>query len=171
MTQKILLWPDAILRTPSKEIGTDDIPLLSTLVDDMIETMYSEKGLGLSAIQIGNDSRVFVLDIGLGPEVYFNSMITDFVGEVVTMNEGCLSVPGFYTTIQRNLEVQGHAFDRDGKPFDFASLPGTPEQKLNRFHTIQHESEHLNGEIFLDHLSQGKRDQARTWMKKVRKAL
>jgi peptide deformylase len=170
MVLDLVYWPDSILRNESHEVKPEDIPLLSPFVDDLIATMYDKNGQGLSAIQVGNDVRLFVLDVGLGPEVYFNPIITDFVGDPAIMDgEGCLSVPGFYAPVQRHLIVRGHAFDRDGKKFDFENdTTGNASQCLARYHTIQHETEHLNGEIFLDHLNQMQRERARQLMKKFR---
>jgi len=169
MSLKIVMWPNNILRQESKEVRVEDIGLFSTFVDDMIQTMYEEKGVGLSAIQVGNNIRVFVVDVGLGPEVYFNPVIENAHGDERMMDEGCLSVPGVFEKVMRFTKVDGYAYDRTGNKFTFAEMPGTETQKEYRAHVIQHESEHLDGKIFLDHVSQGRREAARQAMKKLNK--
>lgn len=163
----LLYWPDATLRMISQPVIQALIDLSGPFVDEMIETMYDLQGAGLSAIQVGVDQRLFVLDVGLGPEVYYNPVITNFVGKTVPMpNEGCLSVPGFYATIDRYQQIDGYAQDRNGVRFEFKDLAGNPHQQLLRAHVIQHEIEHLDGKIFLDHTSLTVREKARQWMKK-----
>lgn len=171
MSLQLVYYPDPQLRVESHSVDVAEIASEPNrqLIDGMIETMYDKDGVGLSAIQVGISKRVFVIDVGLGPEVYFNPIITDYIGEAKPMEgEGCLSVPGFYATVQRHMEVKGFAQNRLGHTFSFESLEGTSSQKLSRFHVIQHEYEHLDGEIFLDHLSHVQRDRARSWMKKIK---
>lgn len=163
---KILRWPDSVLRQTSKEVKIEDIPLFFAFVDDLVRTMYEEQGAGLSAIQVGNNIRLFVLDVGLGPEVYFNPVIENAHGDEILMEEGCLSVPGYFEKIMRFTKVDGYAFDKYGQKFRFEELSGSPEEKQFRAHVIQHETEHLDGRIFLDHLSQAKREAVRQSMKK-----
>ena len=162
----IVRWPNTILRQASKEVLPGDMPLFKSFVESMTKTMYENDGLGLSAIQVGNNIRLFVLDVGLGPEVYFNPVIEKAHGDEILMREGCLSVPGYFDQVMRFTIVDGHAWDVEGNRFEFASLPGTEQQKLERAHVIQHEAEHLDGMIFLDHLSQAKREAARQMMKR-----
>ena len=166
MSLEILIWPNSILRNPSHDVQIGDIGLFSKFVNDLIQTMYDYKGVGLSAIQVGNNIRLFVVNIGLGPEVYFNPKITNAHGDELLVQEGCLSVPGIFEKVMRFTKVDGEAFDKDGNLFKFEEMPGTTEQKEYRAHVIQHESEHLEGRIFLDHLSQAKREHARQVMKK-----
>lgn len=166
MSLSIVLWPNGILRQESKEVDIVDVGLFAGFVDDLIATMYFEDGVGLSAIQVGNNIRLFVIDIGVGPEVYFNPVIENAHGDELLMEEGCLSVPGVFEKIMRFTKVEGTAYGRDGQKFKFEDLGGTDEQKAYRAHVIQHESEHMEGKIFLDHLSQGRREAARQFMKK-----
>lgn len=166
---KLVYWPDYILRQASNPVKLEDISLFRTFVDDLVKTMYEKDGVGLSAIQVGNNVRLFVLDIGFGSEVYFNPVITEHHGDIYAVEEGCLSVPGVFENVQRYRYVKGTAYDKAGKQFKFEELPGTDVEKSYRAHVIQHESEHLDGKIFLDHLSQGKRDAARRHMKKMEK--
>lgn len=168
MILKIVQWPSSTLRQVSNEVMAEDIPLFNPFVNDLIETMYKSTppGVGLSAIQVENNIRLFVADISLGPEVYFNPVIDDLSGDPVSLEEGCLSVPDFYANIPRRTGVKGYAFNREGVRVNFEDMPGTDVQKAYRAHVIQHEVEHLDGQIFLDHLSQSKREQARQFMKK-----
>jgi peptide deformylase len=168
MSLSLIYWPNNLLRQTSNQVEVADIGLFSQFVDDLIKTMYENNGVGISAIQVGNNIRLFVLDIGLGPEVYFNPVVDYTDGDEASLQEGCLSVPGFYENIVRFTRVKGHAFNKNGEMFRFEELAGTDEQQNYRAHVIQHEAEHLDGKIFLDHLSQGKRDNARQHMKKFK---
>lgn len=121
---------------------------LSRFTDDMVETMYYENGIGLAATQVGRDMRLMVVDISEHknePRCFINPRITRSEG-VETMTEGCLSVPGFTADVQRAAEITVEAVDRNGEPFtlDAGALLAV---------CIQHEIDHLNGKLFIDHLS------------------
>jgi peptide deformylase len=150
----ILRYPDPRLRQTTVDVTDFGLPL-QTLVDDMAETMYAaDGGVGLAAPQIGDPSRVFLLDLA---EEGQPSQLTVFVNPVLTLSgtpqlgpEGCLSFPGIFEDILRSPNVELEAFDRYGKPFsvqsaDFLAI------------AIQHEFDHLQGRLLIDHLSLLKR--------------
>lgn len=132
---------DPVLRAkakPVKKIG----PSLRSLVDDMLETMYQAKGVGLAAPQIGVSKQLLVIDVGEGPLVLFNPSIIRSEGEM-TGSEGCLSAPGLYGDVSRFAKVQATGLDRDGRQ---VWVEG--EGLLAR--ALQHEIDHLVGILFLD---------------------
>lgn len=132
---------DPVLRTqakPVKKIG----PSLRSLVDDMLETMYRAKGVGLAAPQIGVLKQLVVIDVGEGPIILFNPSITRTEGEM-TGNEGCLSLPGIYGDVTRFEKVQATGLDREGRQ---VWVEG--EGLLAR--ALQHEIDHLAGILFID---------------------
>ncbi len=132
---------DEILRKTSKEIK-EMTPRLSQLIDDMIETMYESEGVGLAAPQVGILKRVVVIDVGEGPIVLINPVITAQSGSQ-TGYEGCLSVPGKSGIVTRPNVVTVKALDRDMKEF---TLTGT--ELLAR--AICHECAHLDGQLYID---------------------
>jgi peptide deformylase len=158
---EILEMPDPRLRTVAKPVEQFD-EQLAQLVDDMIETMYDAKGIGLAATQVNVHRRLLVLDVSEAqdtPREYINPEITETVG-TETCEEGCLSVPGIYADVSRAETVRVKAFDRHGKPF---------EETLDGMHAVclQHEMDHLQGKLFVDYLSPLKR---RIVLKKLEKA-
>ena len=126
------------------------------LVDDMLETMYAAPGIGLAAVQVNVPQRVVTIDIsehGDDPLCLINPEILELAGSVET-EEGCLSVPGIYEFIERAEWIRARALDRDGEPFEF-------EAEGLLAVCVQHEIDHLDGKLFVDHLSQLKRQRIR----------
>lgn len=146
----ILHYPDKRLREPAKPV-TDFGPELGKLVDDMAETMYAAPGVGLAAPQIGVALRLFVIDVATGDDepsdlkVFCNPAFIDKQGTTMFM-EGCLSFPGAREDIERAERVKVRAQDRDGKWFELAA------DDLLAI-AIQHENDHLDGKLMIDHLS------------------
>ena len=150
--------PDPLLKTVSKPVDTVDAEIRK-LVDDMFETMYAAPGIGLAAIQVGVQKRLLVVDIvGKGnqdaapqPMALINPEITWVSDHDATYEEGCLSVPDHYADVVRPAEVEVSYLDVDGK-----------EQSLHAdgllSTCVQHEMDHLDGILFLDHLSALKRN-------------
>ena len=156
----ILHHPDPRLRIKAKPVVTFDTAL-HRLIDDMFDTMYDAPGIGLAANQIGVDLRVAVMDLADGdtrPMVLINPEITDSTDRKV-MEEGCLSVPGHYDKVQRHGKTTVKALDREGKPFEL-----TGEGLLSQ--CIQHEIDHLDGKLYIDYLSQLKRNRIRRKLEK-----
>ena len=153
--------PDPRLRTVAKPVDTFDDDLVR-LVDDMIETMYEARGIGLAATQVNVHRRLLVLDVSEeqdSPREYVNPEIVETEG-TETCEEGCLSVPGIYADVRRAERVRVRAFDRHGKEF---------EETIDGMHAVclQHEMDHLEGKLFVDYLSPLKR---RMVLKKLEKA-
>lgn len=145
----ILHYPDKRLRIPGEAV-TDFGPELQELVDDMAETMYAAPGVGLAATQLGIAKRVFLIDIATGDDepsdlrVFVNPEILETSGEV-SWEEGCLSFPGVHQEIDRAERVKVRARDRDGKLFEL-------EADGLLAVAIQHENDHLEGKLMVDHL-------------------
>ena len=152
--------PDPRLRLVSKPVETigDDT---RTLVADMIETMYAASGIGLAAIQVGVDRRVLVIDLQAeedadgkpirAPKAYINPEILSVSDEISTYNEGCLSIPEQYAEVKRPARARVRWQDEQGASF---------EEELHGLLStcMQHEIDHLNGVLFVDHVSRLKRD-------------
>lgn len=158
----ILNYPDPRLRTLAKPVETFD-DNLKTLIDDMFETMYQAKGIGLAAIQIDEHIQVIVMDLSEEndqPRVFINPKITPLVDEQFTYEEGCLSVPDYYDKVDRPKRVKIEALDADGNAFE-------EEAEGMLAVCIQHEIDHLNGKLFVDYLSKLKQDRARDKVRKV----
>lgn len=160
----ILTYPDPRLRTIAKPVTTFD-DSLKTLIADMLETMYHAKGIGLAATQIDEHIQLIVMDLsedGDKPRVFINPVITPLEEEKLPYDEGCLSVPEFYETVQRPKKVKIEAMDENGNAFS--------EEAEGLFAVcIQHEIDHLNGVMFVDYLSKLKQGRARDKVKKVLK--
>ncbi|MEM6538152.1 MAG: peptide deformylase [Pseudomonadota bacterium] len=161
--REILIVPDPVLREVSNPIdGVDGAA--RTLMDDMLETMYDAKGIGLAAIQIGVPKRVIVMDLAgedeePQPKFFVNPVLSDFSEEKGVYQEGCLSIPGHYDDVERPVSCTVDYLDYEGNEVQ--------ENAEGLFATcIQHELDHLNGVIFLDHLSRLKRDRI---LKKLKK--
>ena len=153
--RKVLYLPDARLRQVSVEVTTFDTAL-QTLIDDMFETMYHTRGVGLAAAQIGVNLRISVIDVSRDKSqqlVIINPVIIDSIGEV-DYQEGCLSVPGVYDTVKRAQTVTVRALDRHGVSFELTASDLLAE-------CIQHEIDHMDGKLFIDMLSPLKRSTAR----------
>jgi peptide deformylase len=161
--RKILYLPDARLRVVAKPVVQFDEPL-QELIDDMFETMYDARGVGLAAPQIGVSLRLSVIDIAGEKKdqlVLINPEIISASGEK-QFEEGCLSVPGAYDTVVRAQKVTVKALDRNGVPFEI-----TGEDMLAE--CFQHEIDHLNGKLFVDLLSPLKRALARKKLDKFKR--
>ncbi len=149
---------------PVKDINGE----LKEFIDKMAETMYKAKGLGLAANQVGVLRRVFIIDISQKEgkpklEVYINPEILSAEGHT-TYEEGCLSIPGYYSKVDRYAKIYIKAYDINGNPF---------ERELTGLHAIafQHEYDHLNGILFIDRLSPLKKQLFRKWWKKHQREL
>jgi peptide deformylase len=159
----ILEYPDPRLRTKALPVGTVDASLRD-LIDDMLETMYAAKGIGLAATQVNVHKRLLVTDISEernGPRVFINPEILARDG-VETSQEGCLSVPGYYDDVERAARIRVRALGRDGKTFE-EDLDGLLAV------CVQHEVDHLDGKLFVDYLSEMKRQRVRKKLEKERK--
>jgi peptide deformylase len=153
MIRKILHYPDPRLRQKAEPVA-QMTPALKQLVDDMAETMYAAPGVGLAATQIGEPHRIFIVDIAGEDEpselrVFVNPEITKRDGECVGP-EGCLSFPGITEDIKRAARIQVRALDREGTPFELEA-----EGLLSV--AIQHELDHLDGVLMVDHMGMLKR--------------
>ena len=151
--RKILHYPDKRLRNPGLPV-TDFGPELQTLIDDMAETMYAAPGVGLAATQIGEAKQLFIIDISHDDEpsdlkVFVNPEIVKAEGEL-DWEEGCLSFPGEHHEVERSARVKVRAQDRKGAWFELEA-----EQLLAV--AVQHENDHLQGKLMIDHLSPLKR--------------
>ncbi len=151
--RKILHYPDKRLRIPAEPV-TDFGPELQALVDDMAETMYAAPGVGLAAPQIGVSKRLFIIDIsdGEGPSdlrVFINPEIVRADGEI-SWEEGCLSFPGVHQEIRRAEQIKVKAQDRHGAWFEL-------EADGLMAVAVQHENDHVEGRLMIDHLSPLKR--------------
>ena len=159
---EILEYPDPRLRTIAKPVKEVD-DKLQTLIDDMFETMYDAPGIGLAATQIDQHIQLIVMDLSEEknePLVFINPEVTVLEGELEKMQEGCLSVPGFYEDISRIEHVRIDALDRKGKEFSM-------EAEGLLAVCIQHEMDHLNGKLFVDYLSALKRNRIKKKLEKV----
>jgi len=156
----ILEFPDPRLRTRAEPVTTFDAAL-SKLVDDMFETMYAAPGIGLAASQVNVHRRLLVMDVTEDhsePLVFVNPEILTRQ-DVGTMQEGCLSVPGFFDDVERAQKITVRAQDRHGITFerDLSGLAAV---------CLQHEMDHLEGKLFVDYLSVLKRDRIRRKLEK-----
>ena len=155
--RKILKFPDQDLRIKAKPVETFDDEL-KTLTDDMFETMHSVDGIGLAATQIGVAKQVAVIDISPEknePLVIVNPAIQILdPSKTEDYDEGCLSVPGFFEKISRPSDIKLAYQDLNGKKQEIK-----PEGLLAK--VVQHELDHLNGRLFVDHISELKRRRIR----------
>lgn len=149
--RKVLVFPDSKLRNVAKEVTVFD-QALAELANDMAQTMYAEKGIGLAAIQIDVQQRIITVDVSEDQSdlmVLINPVITDSSGEQICQ-EGCLSVPEIYADVCRAEKITVAAKDLQGNPF-------TLEADGLLAVCIQHEIDHLDGKVFVDYLSPAKR--------------
>ena len=157
----------AVLKRISEPVPAVDDDL-RRLMDDMLETMYDAPGIGLAAVQIGEPVRVIVMDLAREgeapqPRYFVNPEITWKSEEFGLYEEGCLSVPEYFDEVERPVRVKLSYLDYDGKPVE--------EEADGLFATcIQHEMDHLEGVLFIDHLSRLRRDRAVTKVKKAMRA-
>lgn len=162
--RNILKFPDPRLRTIAKPVNKVD-DHVKDLIRDMFETMYDAQGIGLAATQIDVHLRVVVIDLQNEedhPLVLINPEFEILTKDLDEMQEGCLSVPGIYETVKRPEHILLKALDRNGKRF---------EQEANGLLAvcIQHECDHLNGKLFVDHLSNLKKARIRSKLTKQRR--
>ena len=164
--------PDPRLRLVSKPVDTVD-HVVRTLIDDMIDTMYDAAGIGLAAIQVGVDKRVLIIDLQeeedadgrpiRNPRAFVNPEILSVSDETRVYNEGCLSIPEQYAEVERPERCQVRWLDRDGNNHE--------EEMDGLLATcLQHEMDHLNGILFVDHISRLKREMLLKKLDKNRKA-
>lgn len=161
---EILEFPDPRLRTIAKPV-TEVNDRVRTLIDDMFETMYDAPGVGLAASQINVHERIVVIDVSEDksqPMVFINPEVTVLDSDLHEYDEGCLSVPGFYETVERPEHISVTALDRNGKSFTIK-----PDGLLAV--CIQHELDHLNGKLFVDYISSFKRTRIRKKLEKKHK--
>ncbi|MFT5721245.1 MAG: peptide deformylase [Motiliproteus sp.] len=157
----ILEFPDPRLRTRAEAVKSIDADLL-TLIDAMFETMYAAPGIGLAATQVDVHQRLVVIDIsedGSEPLVLINPEFEILDDEREQSDEGCLSVPGYYETVERANHIRLKALGRDG-------LPYVLEAKDLLAVCIQHELDHLDGKLFVDYVSPLKRNRIRKKLEK-----
>ena len=160
----ILEFPDPRLRTTAAPVKTVD-DNIRNLIDDMFDTMRHAKGIGLAATQVNVHQRVIVMDLSddqSQPQVFINPEIEVLDEQLAPYDEGCLSVPGFYETVQRPSQVIIRALDRNGNAF---------EERADELLAvcIQHEIDHLDGKLFVDYLSPLKRNRIRKKLEKLHK--
>lgn len=159
----ILEYPDPRLRERAQPVTQFD-EALGRLVDDMLETMYAAPGIGLAATQVNVRQQVLVIDLSQErnqPRVFINPEILSREG-VAKTEEGCLSVPGVFDEVERAAKVRVRARDRHGEVFE-EDLEGSLAVCL------QHEMDHLDGKLFVDYLSDLKRERIRKKLEKDRK--
>ena len=163
---KILTYPDNLLRQPTNELENIDGDV-QKMIDQMAATMYDAPGVGLAAIQVGWGKSVLIYDIstseqGRSLQVLINPRIVDQQGEVLSENEGCLSVPEFRADVKRYESIIVEGVNREGSP---VKLEADGMLAI----VLQHEIDHLNGKLFIDHISALKRQlYARRMKKKLR---
>ncbi len=165
MVHEILIWPDPRLKEKARPVPAVDTAIRA-LIDDLFETMYAAEGVGLAAPQVGVLSRVLVIDAsprqeGQTPIALVNPVLVASQGEIV-WSEGCLSVPGEAEDVKRAEFVTVRALDRDGRPIEISDASGLIAVAL------QHEIDHLDGTLFVDHLSTLKREVIRRRMKRLK---
>ena len=150
----LVYFPDPRLYAPN-EVITDFDNDLQIIINDMIETMYATNGIGLAAPQIGINKKLTVIDIKEPTNKIYcliNPEIVEQQGEAL-MQEGCLSLPGLWGKVRRAVQIKARALDRDGTPYEIHA-----DGLLA--HCIQHEIDHLNGKLLIDHFSSLKRSLA-----------
>jgi peptide deformylase len=161
----ILEFPDPRLRKvaePVKDVDDD----VRKIIDDMFETMYDAPGIGLAATQVNIHQQIIVIDISeeqTEPMVFINPEIVVGDEELFSYDEGCLSVPGFYESVERPAHITVKALDRNGETFEIR--PGGLLAVC-----IQHEMDHLAGKLFVDYVSPIKRNRIRKKLEKQHRA-
>lgn len=175
MFLNILKYPDPFLKTKADPVASVDASI-KKLIEDMIETMYKAKGIGLAATQIGVGKRIVILDVPARNEdgtraartpgkhltVLVNPVLSDPAGSM-TYEEGCLSIPGIHADVKRASGITVSALDRDGNRITFRA---TDLMAV----AIQHEVDHLDGILFIDRVSRLKREMIKRRIKKLRDA-
>jgi peptide deformylase len=161
---EILEYPDKRLRTIAKPV-TEVTDNIRKIIDDMFDTMYEAPGIGLAASQVNVHQRIVTMDLSEDksePLVFINPEVTVLDGELESMQEGCLSVPGFYEDVTRIEHCLVKALDRNGKPFEL-------EARGLLAVCIQHELDHLEGKLMVDYLSPLKRNRIKSKLEKQHK--
>ncbi len=162
-TLPILRYPDPRLRSRAEPVTSFDSGL-QQLIDDMFQTMYEAPGIGLAAPQVDARLRLLVADVSEQrdqPLVLINPELISSSGQELS-DEGCLSVPGIYEPVQRAAQIRFRALDRNGEPFE-------QEAEGLLAVCIQHEMDHLEGRLFVDYLSEMKRQRIRKKLEKQRR--
>ncbi len=160
----LLHFPDERLRkvaTPVEKVDDE----IRTLIDDMIETMYAERGIGLAAPQVNVSKRIVVIDVSENrdqPIALINPEIISTEDEIMDMMDGCLSIPDSFAPTQRFRYLKVKALDRNGDEIELEAADLFAG-------CIQHELDHLNGKLFIDHLSPLKRQRIEKKQKKLSK--
>jgi len=160
VTRIIVTYPDSILRNKSKLVENIDGEIIA-LAEDMAETMYLSRGIGLAAPQVGKSCCLIVTDIGEGLVELYNPKIISVEG-LASFNEGCLSVPEIMLEIQRAENIVVEGINRDGKKI-------TLEAKDLMARVLQHEIDHLNGTLIIDKVSKIQRHLISGKLKKLRR--
>lgn len=162
---KILTYPDSFLLRPTAPLETID-GRVQQMIEAMAQTMYQAPGIGLASIQVGWDRSVLIYDLAARDgqrslHVLINPRIVSSEGEIISDNEGCLSVPDFRADVKRSERILVEGVDREGKP---------QRVEAEGLHAIvlQHEIDHLNGRLFIDRISSLKRE---LYKRRVRKAI
>jgi peptide deformylase len=160
---KILTYPDDTLRQPTNKLDNIDGDV-QKMIDQMASTMYDAPGVGLAAIQVGWDKSVLIFDMSSSDQdrslqVLINPRIIDQEGEIISENEGCLSVPEFKADVKRYASILVQGVDREGRPLEL-------EAQGMLAIVLQHETDHLKGKLFIDHVSALKRQLYTRRMKK-----
>ncbi len=160
----LIILPDPVLRQVSKAVERVDAPL-QKLAGDMLETMYDAPGIGLAAIQVGEPLRMLVIDLAKegeepAPHVFINPEVLERSDARSLYEEGCLSIPDYYAEVERPATVRVKYLDRDGesREMEAEGLMAT---------CLQHEIDHLDGVLFIDHISKLKRDMVVKKFKKL----
>jgi len=161
---EVLHFPDKRLRKVAQPVEKVDREI-KNIIEQMFFTMYEEKGIGLAATQVNIHKRIIVIDVSENKNekiLLINPQIISLSKDLDTMEEGCLSVPGFYESVSRPKTIKVSSLDIDGKQIEFEAdgLLAT---------CIQHEIDHLNGKLFVDHISALKRDRIEKKINKLKK--
>ncbi len=159
----ILTYPDNFLRQPTKPVEDID-GTTQKMIEDMSYTMYGSKGVGLAAIQVGFDQSLILYDVSPGEEkiklqVLINPRIIESNGRIISEREGCLSVPDLRADVKRAESILVEGLDKEGKPMRI-------DAEGHLAIVLQHEIDHLNGILFLDHISALKRELYKRHIKK-----
>jgi peptide deformylase len=167
MIHPIVLFGDPVLEREAERVTVFDTPELHQFIEDMFESMYAARGVGLAAPQIGIAKRIAVIDLSVGSDaeqrlVLINPEIIGREG-MQTGEEGCLSLPGFREQVSRPTKVTVRAYDAKGESFET-----TGQDLLAR--ALLHETDHLHGRLYIQHVSALKRDLIRRKVKKLVKA-
>lgn len=160
----VITFPNPNLRIKAKPVDKVDKDI-KTLIKNMFETMYEDKGIGLAATQVDVHQRIIVIDLQDGehkPIALINPEILEKEGEI-TSEEGCLSVPDIFAKVKRAEKVKIKALDEEGKPIEFIA-------EGHFAVCLQHEIDHINGTLFIDYLSPLKQQMVRKKIEKMQKA-